>query len=305
MGYNNNHVGMHMIWNRKYGEYDDLDYYDRQAEIKMKQKKIKESIKEKELVIKKEVESLIKCSEQEKIKEETIEIDKSKKQKTTHNQTEMQYGKEELIDITHFIELPDMVMANIMIYAMKHKKDICKIIRETEELMKNDCRTNPSPESDWAWTPKLENSLVFLSILCEKLDCEVYRLFIDDIKRRKRFVYELIEDVKICLKKPYISLDRDACDLEDVQISIKDFDFEYKMAKERARTMKERMSLTLEKKKYDNGKINYAISFGNLLVRNDTKDNYIIKGAYLWEETEGALKDFIEDQISKHPEWKI
>ena len=26
MGYNNNHVGMHMIWNRKYGEYDDFPH---------------------------------------------------------------------------------------------------------------------------------------------------------------------------------------------------------------------------------------------------------------------------------------
>ena len=32
MGYNNNYAGMHMIRYSRYGQYDDLKYYDKLAE---------------------------------------------------------------------------------------------------------------------------------------------------------------------------------------------------------------------------------------------------------------------------------
>lgn len=32
MGYNNNYAGMHMVRFTHYGQYDDLEYYDKLAE---------------------------------------------------------------------------------------------------------------------------------------------------------------------------------------------------------------------------------------------------------------------------------
>lgn len=42
MSYNNNHAGMHLMWYRKYGNYDDLAHYDKLAERNAKQNKKEE-----------------------------------------------------------------------------------------------------------------------------------------------------------------------------------------------------------------------------------------------------------------------
>ena len=39
MGYNNNYAGMHMIRYSRYGQYDDLKYYDKLAEQERQCKK--------------------------------------------------------------------------------------------------------------------------------------------------------------------------------------------------------------------------------------------------------------------------
>ena len=40
MGYNNNYAGMHMIRYSRYGQYDDLKYYDKLAEQEKQCKKV-------------------------------------------------------------------------------------------------------------------------------------------------------------------------------------------------------------------------------------------------------------------------
>ncbi|GEM_PF-5989343 len=311
MGYNNNHAGMHMIWYRHYGTYDNLDYYDKYSETIANRKK-KEPVKKTNSV---EVMTNFDTNNDQKTElEVTVEIKnaqesnvtkktnqhKNKKTNKTYNKKQPEYGKEQLIDLHQLFELPHVVMANIMILAMQRKKDIRMIMKETEALMKNDFRTNPAPDTNWSWMPKLETSLIFLSILAEKLECGAYDLFIDDEKRRKRFVCKLLEELKEDAEywEGWIEESGEA------EISISSFDFVYHMTTEFADIFDERMTLSITKEIFDDGEVNYALSFGNLIVKEKTKYDYMTKGAYLWEEKEGILKDFMENILQHHPEWK-
>ena len=63
------------------------------------------------------------------------------------------------------------------------------------------------------------------------------------------------------------------------------------------------MALTFSKEIYED-EINYSVSFGNMTINSNTKFDYMCKGAYLWEEDSGELKDYIEKIISQHSEWR-
>ena len=41
-----------------------------------------------------------------------------------------------------------------------------------------------------------------------------------------------------------------------------------------------------------------------MTINMNTKFDYMCKGAYLWEEDSGELKDYIEKIISQHSEWR-
>lgn len=150
---------------------------------------------------------------------------------------------------------------------------------------------------------KLEPVLIFLSILSDKLECGVYEFFIDDDKKRKNFVYKLIDEIK---ENEYLSW-KGYIDVEtgSAEMSIDSFDHFYGMTTEFGiPTFHNNMSLTMQKDIYDDSDLNYTISFGSLYVFNDTKYDYELKGAYLLEEKEGKLKDFVESRIQDHPQWK-
>lgn len=311
MGYNNNNAGMHMIWYRHYGEYDNLDYYNKYSETIANRKK-KEPVKKTDSVedmtnsdtnnyqqSEMEVTAEVKNSQEPNVIKKANQHKNKKKNKTYHEK-QPECGKDKLIDIHHFIELPKVVMANIMIMAMQRKKDIRMIMKETETLMKNDFRTNPEPDTDWAYMPKLESSLIFLSILAEKLECGAYDLFINDERRRRRFICKLLEELKEHDEywEGWIEGSGDA------GISIKSFDFVYHMTTDFADVFDEIMSLYITKDIFDDGEVNYSLYFGNIIVKEKTKYDYMIKGAYLWEEEEGNLKDFMENILQQHPEWQ-
>ena len=63
------------------------------------------------------------------------------------------------------------------------------------------------------------------------------------------------------------------------------------------------MDLLLEKDLLDDGTFWYSLAYGSLINRPEMSYDYAGMGAYLWEEREGMLKEYIEDLIAKHPEW--
>ncbi len=316
MGYNNNHAGMHMSRYNHYGAYDDLEYYDRMAELTAQQKaeqarldqKVSDSAGDKMI----ENDTVRKGTDVEEQKNVVVQNSqkaptKKKKNKRYRHQDPWdeasEFGKEEIIDIEHFIGMPSTVMANMMIIAMKNKKDIYEILVGCEELMKKDMRTNPEPESSWAWMSKLDLTVIFLSMVAEKLDCSVFEFFIDDIKRRTKFVYSLIdylrENEPIALACNDGGVDGDGTAF----FSIIAFDYYYGMT-DKIRSCLGSMSLEFYKNVFENGEVDYAILFGDSLWRvHYTKYDYTHKFVCLLEESEGKLKDFIEEMIEKHPEW--
>lgn len=318
MGYNNNHAGMHMIWYRHYGEYDDLDYYDRIAEMNTRKKAkqtplvknedasaifetIKNNVVSEEKVVKSQKNTMVQNSQPAPSKKNNMNKPHGFEIKVP------EFGKEQIIDIEYFVGLPETVMANMMMIAIKNKKDIYEILVECEDKMKKDKRTNPDPKSDWSKMPKLMPAIIFLSLVADKLDCAVYELFIDDFKRREKFVYGIIDYVRDYMHSVKYSI----WDYGEVAQSgaayfgIGDFDLAYGMVgTDKVRyPISAGMSLEFVKDVFDNGEVNYAISFGNLTIYNYSKYDYSLKGAYLLEESEGKLKDFIEEMIANHPEW--
>lgn len=284
MGYNNNNAGMHMVWNRRYGEYDDLSYYDRYYTKRAADKK---EVQNEHMEDKMSLSSSCK-------KISTKSNNNSKKQYFRSEQNV--YDKKQVIDIHHFKELSHLVMANVMMLSIQKKIDIRGALDECERLMKEDFRTNPSPGRGLSWHPKLEYSFVFLSILADKLGCEVYDFFIDDEERRKRFVYNLLEEVDERDWDGYVEGDTGEAEME-----ISCFDYVYDMTTKLASAF-ENMPLAIEKRIYDE-KVYYTISFGDLTVSEKTKDNYCIKGAYIWEEENGKLQEYTEHLILSNPEW--
>ena len=57
------------------------------------------------------------------------------------------------------------------------------------------------------------------------------------------------------------------------------------------------MDLTFEKEIFDDGP-NYSVAFGSLCIAPCTREKYCSEGAYLYEEENGRIKDFVEEMIS-------
>ena len=171
--------------------------------------------------------------------------------------------------------------------------------------MKRDERTNPEPSRDnaWSWLPKLEKSVIFLNILAEKLDCSLVEFFIDDERARKAFLYKFLsgigdwewssKDIDPETGRAYICID-------DYGVCFKEDGYQYS---DPMGTYARQMDLVLEKEPQDDGSFWYSLEYGSLNIRPETSYDYAFMGAYLWEEGEGKLKDYIENLIAKHPEW--
>lgn len=274
MGYNNNNAGMRFMRYKHYAKDENLEYYDKLAEEEFLRKRAEQKVA-------KEKEEKAKTLEPQ-LSEKT---DSNQVEQKSHN-SPFKYGREYLVDIHHFL-YANHVNANIMIYAMKKKKDIVAILNKVEDLMKRDIRINPSPKSQFSYFPKMDNAFRFLSILAEELDCTVNEIMCDDEFMRREFAYDLLDSLQ---ENDFV------CDVDDgyAELTIDNFDFVYDMTPNIYRDFHDRMSLTITKKTYDDGEVGYALSFGSLLLNDDTKDKYMVKGAYIWEEDEGHLKDFTE-----------
>lgn len=280
MGYNNNYAGMHMIRYSRYGQYDDLKYYDKLAEQERQCKK--ENARP---------ENSNSEDRKNKFKKKLVDL---------NNKYGGDYGVDELIDTHHFV-YSNIVMSNVMIIAMKNKKDIYEILTECENTMNNDYRTNAVPKISWSYMPIMDKLMIFMSILAEKLNCNIWDFFANEPTQRKDFVYSLIKQLQAGL---YLYPDDGEINMDQsAEFFYSNFDHTYGMASVIYQPLYCDMALTFSKEIYED-EINYSVSFGNMTINSNTKFDYMSKGAYLWEEDSGELKDYIEKIISQHSEWK-
>lgn len=214
-------------------------------------------------------------------------------------------GTEEVIDMHHFMSR-DFITKNIVIRALKERIDPVGLIVAAEELMQKDKHTNPSLANGDPYCPRmprLEWSIVFLSIVAEKLGCSMQELFIYDEAYYKKFAYDLLDSItdNICEFDGEISDDGSAS--IDLGIShphwIAQLLGNYHDLCHRAYVS----SLTIEKNVYEDGEIGYVLSCGDLSVYRDSFMDYSVKGAYLHEEENGKLQEFVDKLIADHPAW--
>lgn len=302
MGRDNNNAGMHLIRFSSYRYYDNLEYYDRLAvdEWRKKQQKIKEKEEKKRLEEqKKKAELETKMALNQKAEER-----KPKKKNNGQNDNNKimrpKYGEEKVIPMRFFIE-KDIVTRNMMIIALKKRLDIFKILEEAENMMSDDKRMNCEVafNNSWSWMPMLDKSMVFLGIVAEKMECKLKDFFEDDSETTKAFIYELLENIN--------DYEWDSGEFDNdegsAEIRIEGYDYtfvdEYEINTNR---IVDEMNLTIHKETIDNVPY-YSLSYGSLLVRPINAFNYVSKGAYLWEEEDGLVKDTVERLIKIHPEW--
>lgn len=310
MGYNNNNAGMHLMRWIDRSMRNDLKRYDeiasRPKPIKKEEKPTIEEILTPVTITttKKKVEEIDIKTVQPQIDTKPISNNKSKRKHKSKDNESPVYGTEMVIDWKHF-EIYHAIMANIMIIAIQHKKDILKILLECEKLMQLDKRTNASPESDWNCMYDSERVFIFLSMVADKLECNISDLFIDDPNSRKEFIYNLLDYIKQNEFIEYFIYDGEINEANSGSFKIDNFDRIYEMSKIIQHYHHQSMGLNFEKSIYKDEGAVYTISFGSLLIFPDiSPKEYCGKGAYLYEETSGILKDYIEEMFAKHPEWR-
>lgn len=78
---------------------------------------------------------------------------------------------------------------------MKNKKDIYEILLEHENIINNDYRTKAIPKISWLFMLSMDKFMIFMSLLAEKLNCNIWDFFVNEPKQRKDFVYNLIKQL--------------------------------------------------------------------------------------------------------------
>lgn len=215
-------------------------------------------------------------------------------------------GTEEVVDIHHFIGR-DFITKNIIIHALREKIEPVGLLIEAEILMQKDKRTNPSLVSDPRYNPrmpKLEWSIVFLSIVAEMLGCSLQELIIFDEAYCKKFAYELLDSIMANISYFEGEVDERGNAVIEVYPDRNHWLSSYVGVDQRLGGYRCTPVITVEKDVYDDGDVGYALSYGDLTVPKDIFLDYSLKGAYLLEEEKGKLQEFVDKLIIDHPEWK-
>lgn len=179
MGRNNHHAGMHFIHFNNYGNYDDLEYYDRLVAQKEKEKQ--------ELIARK-----LEAIEREKQEAALRATDKIAAAVKSNNNLDNKTGQRtDLIEDSCFRKCAE-IYANIFLIAFEKKLDISNLISECEYIMSND-RTLKT-RSLFGMTP-IESSYIFLQLLSEKMECMVSEFYVTDKESRKQRVYSVLKKI--------------------------------------------------------------------------------------------------------------
>lgn len=271
-----------MIRYRRYAEYEDLQYYNELYEAE--RKKMREQEKEKTAINKSKINSSV-SSEKQTQNNPCFYMSGDKK--------ESAFEMTEQIDLRCF-ENMDLIIKNIIFIALRNKTDFTSILENAEDLIKKDKRTKPRSKSKdknhWLWLPVLNKAMVFLSIVADMLNCNIQEFFIDNEKVCKEYIYSLLktfEDSEWCgnVEK--------GTGVADISYSCQNID----------NLIYEKMSLTISRDYVDNIPY-YLLSCGDLTINASSGNDYLTKGAYLIEESDGELKALVEKLIATHPEWE-
>lgn len=174
----------------------------------------------------------------------------------------------------------ELVMANIMLMAIKGRKDIFGVIARFRSEVRS---------ASFGGT-LFDNMLAWCEELSETLDCGAYEFFIDDRLKRQKIVHGLLEDLK-----------REACDgwedisMEDngnVSFVLPHFDYYYRMTDQ----PKAEVSLVFRKETEPDGGSHYWLMIGD--ISRKKPDDLFPDHAILWDERSGFLKEFMDAAIT-------
>jgi hypothetical protein len=201
MGYNNNHAGMHMIWYRRRNSYENLEYYDRLAEESSRKKKElsrkvqtmnnEEKEEVKEVVIEK-VEAISNSTQTQNTNQNKKKKHKSGNQNKKNKKPDEQSKKEKVIDDEYFQNTIDWY-ANIYLVAFERKLDIYEDVCECERLCEADVRMADGYADFFNPVTNLDKTIVFLNMLADKMDCDVYEFVFPSADMRSRRVYRALD----------------------------------------------------------------------------------------------------------------
>ena len=280
MGYNNHHAGMHMIWFPRH--FEDWSF-DRSIEEQWRVKSINEKEARKE-------ETQVDIPD---IEDGAPAVRKKRKDRSMQKHNN-KYGTEFVINGEFFYDT-DLVTRNIIYTALKNKKDLFTILKETDELMETDARMNPDPKSEWYGFPLLNKAIVYMQILADKLDCNYREFFLDNSDLIRKFLYKMLDDISL------ESWNGDVDEEGNAEFFIFQFDKRF-LGINSVSGLNElhvmnkygTMDLVIDKEYYGES-AHYSLSYGNLTIKQ--RKNNIIWGAYLLEEDRGKLRDLVEKLI--------
>ena len=300
MGYNNNHAGMHMIWFRP--RFDDYAY-DRTIEEQWRIKLKKEKLASQKAEIKIEAPVVIEEEPVSNKNQNNTTMKQNNKTKKNHlmQSNDNEYGTEFIVNDAFFVDA-DLVTQNIVFMALKNKKDLYRIFKEADEIMKKDARMNPSPDSDWYGYPLLNRAMIYMRIIADKLDCNIQEFFLDNSQIIKKHIYNLLDEISIDSWEG--EFDEES---GEAVIRIESFDDKLLGRDINEQTLEARwecktMDLRLYKE-FDDGTPFYSVSYGSVNVDTRDRNNNSVWGAYLLLEEEGKVKDLVEKLIEMNPDW--
>lgn len=170
--------------------------------------------------------------------------------------------------------LTELVMTNVMLYAIKARVDIFGAIRRLRG------------ETDPNGAMRLGTALGWLQSLAEVLDCSVYELFVDDASKRRRILDKLLRELEPCDSWANIRLDEQG----NGSFSLPGFDYAYRMAEQPSAT------LLFERTALAERGFRYTLTLGD----GRSAMGLIPSQAVLWQENQGPLQAFTDRILTEY-----
>ncbi|WP_352398298.1 hypothetical protein [[Clostridium] aminophilum] len=291
MGYNNNNAGMHFMRRNRYADYDNLSYYDRKFEEEqlLRIKKMLTDEADKTTVI--EEERKVPASPHKK-KRKSLNANLPLIKDVLSYYGIPKNGSTEVIDNHFYFDVESVVTSNILITAMKSKKDIYSIMKECDELISNDDRIYIDGFDNYVHSAisKQKTVLTYFALLADRIGCDWREFFENDIAKKQKFIYELLS--YLISSNIILNYDRD-----DDWFICEDFDYLYGMTETRNARVDNSLCLCVWRDFDHNGTAHYGIGFGKILCNNSTCFHSPSYFTELYSEIEGKLKSYVDDLI--------
>lgn len=175
--------------------------------------------------------------------------------------------------------LGGLVMANIMLLAIRERKDVFGTINR----LRGEAHTSSGGDT------LFEAVLDWCGELAETLECGVYEFFIDDRTKRQRIVRSLLKELGQDSRIRWEDIDIDG---GSASFRLSDFASYYHMTEQNATDI----SLVFQKETAPEGRSSYRLMIGDMSRKRP--DDLIPDFAVLWEETGGCLQAFMDAEIA-------